>query len=93
MADDELLTLPQIADMLGLNPSTVRLWVTEKRLPAQMSGNNRRWLVRREDLEQMLASQPRIGTPRGGGKTPEPPQDLTELALADQIEPLKAPSR
>ncbi|MGO9791722.1 MAG: hypothetical protein ACLP8S_20135 [Solirubrobacteraceae bacterium] len=35
--------------MLGLNASTVRLWVSEQRLPAKMSGNNGRWLVHRSD--------------------------------------------
>jgi excisionase family DNA binding protein len=87
--DDDLLTLPQIADMLGLNPSTVRLWVSEQRLPAQMSGNHRRWLVHRSDLEELLASQPRVGKPRSGAPQASAPQHLGELALADHIEPLR----
>jgi excisionase family DNA binding protein len=84
-----LLTLPQIADMLGLNPSTVRLWVSEQRLPARMSGNHRRWLVHRSDLEEMLASQPRVGNPRGGTPRAIAPRHWGELALADHIEPLR----
>ena len=70
MADpEEQLTLPQVAELLGLNPSTIRLWVNEQRLSAERVG--RRWMVRRGDLEQMLAEQPRIGHPKRRGATPQ----------------------
>ena len=99
MADpDERLTLAQVADLLGLNPSTVRLWVNEQRLSAERVG--RRWMVRRGDLEQMLAEQPRIGHPKRRGATPRPareemPADWSEapeeagLYLARSTEPIK----
>jgi len=99
MADpEEQLTLPQVARLLGLNPSTIRLWVTEQRLPAERVG--RRWVVRRRDLEQMLADQPRIGHPKRRGATPSPaceemPADWSEvpeeagLYLARSTEPIK----
>ena len=99
MADpEEQLTLPQVARLLGLNPSTIRLWVTEQRLPAERVG--RRWMVRRGDLEQMLADQPKIGHPKRRGATPRParaelPADWSEvpedaaLYLARSTEPIK----
>ena len=99
MADpDERLTLAQVADLLGLNPSTIRLWVNEQRLSAERVG--RRWIVRRGDLEQMLAEQPRLGHPRRRGATPRPareemPADWSEapeeagLYLARSTEPIK----
>lgn len=99
MADpDEQLTLPQVARLLGLNPSTIRLWVNEERLPAERVG--RRWMVRRGDLEQMLAEQPKIGHPKRAGATPRParaelPADWSEvpedaaLYLARSTEPIK----
>jgi excisionase family DNA binding protein len=98
MADpDEQLTLPQVADLLGLNASTIRLWVSEERLPAERVG--RRWMVRRGDLEQMLAEQPKIGHPKRRGATPRParalPTDWSEvpedagLYLARSTEPIK----
>jgi excisionase family DNA binding protein len=99
MADqEEQLTLPQIAGLLGLNPSTVRLWITEQRLPAERVG--RRWVVRRGDLEQMLADQPKIGHPKRRGATPRParvemPADWSEvpeeagLYLARSTEPIR----
>jgi excisionase family DNA binding protein len=91
MADDQLLTLPEIAQTLGMNPSTVRLWVREKRLPAEKVG--RKWMVRRADLEQMLADQPHVGHPRGAAsasKTPEdwseqPEQAMMDLASSAQL--------
>jgi len=83
MADpEEQLTLPQAAHLLGLNPSTIRLWVSEQRLPAVRVG--RRWMVRRGDLEEMLAEQPKIGHPKRRGATPRPartelPADWSEV--------------
>ena len=99
MADpDEQLTLPQVARLLGLNPSTIRLWVSEQRLLAQRVG--RRWMVRRGDLEQMLADQPRIGHPKRRAATPQPmraelPADWSAvpeeagLYLARSTEPIR----
>ena len=99
MADpEEQLTLPQVAHLLGLNASTIRLWVSEQRLPAERVG--RRWVVRRGDLEQMLADQPKIGHPKRRGATPRParermPADWSEvpeeagLYLARSTEPIK----
>jgi excisionase family DNA binding protein len=91
MVDDQLLTLPEIAQTLGMNPSTVRLWVREGRLPAEKVG--RKWMVRRADLEQMLADQPHVGHPRGAAsasKTPEdwseqPEQAMMDLASSAQL--------
>ena len=99
MADpDEQLTLPQVAHLLGLNASTIRLWVSEERLPAERVG--RRWMVRRRDLEQMLTDQPKIGHPKRRGATPRPapvklPADWSEvpeeagLYLARSTEPIQ----
>jgi excisionase family DNA binding protein len=72
VSDDDLLTLPEIAAILGVNPSTVRLWVSEERLPAHKRGG-RKWLVYRGDLEQMLAEQPKIGHPRKPDNDAEDP--------------------
>ena len=62
MADDDLLTLPEIAEMTGMAGPTVRVWVKQGRLPATKVG--RGWMVRRGDLDKMLADDPRIGRPR-----------------------------
>lgn len=49
-----LYTLPEVAKLLGVNPSTVRLWVSQGRLEAHKQG--RVWLVRREIVDAMVAS-------------------------------------
>jgi excisionase family DNA binding protein len=53
-ASDPWLTLAGIADELRVNPATVRLWVSKGQLKASRAGV-RKWIVRRSDLEQMLA--------------------------------------
>jgi excisionase family DNA binding protein len=92
VVDDERLTLPEIARILGMNPSTVRLWVREGRLPAEKVG--RKWTVRRIDLEQMLADQPQVGHPRRAVRANATPEDWSEqpeqamMDLASSAQPL-----
>jgi excisionase family DNA binding protein len=54
-AEDPWLTLAEIATELRVNPSTVRLWVSQGQLRASRAGR-RKWLVRRSELERMLGS-------------------------------------
>ena len=53
-AADPWLTLAEIADELRVNPATVRLWISKGQLNASRAGV-RKWIVRRSDLERMLA--------------------------------------
>lgn len=76
MADGDLLTLPEIADMTGMAGPTVRVWVKEGRLPATKVG--RQWMVRRGDLDKMLADDPRIGRPRTRRVDVAPPEPELE---------------
>lgn len=55
-AEGPWLTLAEIAAEVRVNPSTVRLWVSQGRLRASRAGR-RKWLVRRSELERMLASE------------------------------------
>src|ERR1700722_3122808 len=89
--DDEWLTLAQIAEMLHVNPSTVRLWVSQERLPAHKPGL-RKWLVRRSDLEAMLSEHPDLAQPRGtAGSAPEKDwsaePEAVSLNLAASVQP------
>jgi excisionase family DNA binding protein len=77
MADQEFLSLRQIAEMLHVNPSTVRLWVSEGRLVAQKAGA-RKWMVRRADLDTMLREQQNIGIPRNERAKNEAAKDWSE---------------
>lgn len=56
-ADDPWLTLAEIADELRLSPVTIRSWIAKGRLRAMRAGQ-RKWLVRRSDLDAMLAADP-----------------------------------
>ena len=51
---DPWLTLAEIAAELRVNPATVRLWVSKGQLKASRAGV-RKWIVRRSDLDRMLA--------------------------------------
>jgi excisionase family DNA binding protein len=53
--EEPWLTLAEIADELRVNPATVRLWVSKGQLNATRAGM-RKWIVRRSDLDRMLAS-------------------------------------
>jgi excisionase family DNA binding protein len=86
MPGDDLLTLPEIAEMTGMAGPTVRVWVKQGRLPATKVG--RQWMVRRADLERMLAEDPRIGRPRprrGDAIASEPELDPDERRPAFDI--------
>jgi excisionase family DNA binding protein len=62
MVDDQLLSLQQIADSLHLSLPTIRVWVTNGRLPAEKVRH--RWMVRRDDLREFLAANPQLGHPK-----------------------------
>jgi excisionase family DNA binding protein len=51
---DPWLTLTEIADELRVNPATVRSWISKGQLKASRAGV-RKWIVRRSDLDRMLA--------------------------------------
>lgn len=51
--DDPWLTLAEIAEELRMSPATVRSWVSKGTLRAMRAGQ-RKWLVRRSELDRML---------------------------------------
>lgn len=56
MADDELLTVPEVASMLKLNEQTVRRWLRTGRLTGISLGSRQAgWRVRRSEVERLLA--------------------------------------
>ncbi len=56
---DELLTVPEVADMLRLNEQTVRRWLRDGTLPGFRIGHNRKagWRMRRSEVEAYLEAQ------------------------------------
>jgi excisionase family DNA binding protein len=83
MTDGELLTLAEIAQQLGMNPSSVRLWVYQEWLPATKMG--RSWVVRREDLEQLLTERPDLGHPDRDPRDTRRPKSNDARAAAFDI--------
>lgn len=64
MADDEFLTVPEIADRMRVRTMTVYRWIDSGKLPAVQIAKHYR--VRASDLEEMLESA------RVGGEPPDP---------------------
>jgi excisionase family DNA binding protein len=98
MPDDQLLSLQQIADSMSLSLATVRVWVHDKRLPAEKVRH--RWMVRRGDLERFLADNPNLGHPKSAaGKAavaavdavPEDWSEQPEEAMTDLAKMRLAP--
>lgn len=52
--DDPWLTLAEIAEELRMSPATIRSWISKGTLRAMRAGQ-RKWLVRRSELDRMLA--------------------------------------
>jgi excisionase family DNA binding protein len=89
--DDPWLTVAEIADELRVNPATVRLWISKGALPAKRAGQ-RKLLIRRSDLDRMLAATRSEPPARGYNPRPRdpryplgmgPPQSLDQLSSAD----------
>jgi excisionase family DNA binding protein len=71
---DEFLTVPEIAELLTLNPQTIRNWIGRGGLPAVRVGS-RRVRIRRSDLDRLLeagATEKLVkpGAPRAATLTP-----------------------
>ena len=58
--DDPWLTLAEIAEELRMSPATIRSWISKGTLRAMRAGQ-RKWLVRRSELDRMLAGKEVIG--------------------------------
>lgn len=78
--DDPWLTLGEIAEELRVNPATVRLWVSKGQLDATRAGM-RKWIVRRSEVERMLAS----ANATAGTKVPDLP--AAQLSTSPSTDP------
>jgi excisionase family DNA binding protein len=63
---DELVTVKQAAELLGLSYSRVRVLIESGRLKAERLADM--WVLRREDVETFKALPRRVGRPQ---KAPE----------------------
>ena len=60
---DRLLTIEEVADVLGLSPKTIRDWLRTGRLPGAKLGNV--WRIRPEALQEFIAKAEREGGREG----------------------------
>jgi len=71
--------------MLGVNPSTVRYWVSTGRLSAEKRG--RGWVVKRDDLETIMAQRRRrAGRPQLVEPLADPGEQRKGLSMLDSID-------
>jgi excisionase family DNA binding protein len=68
--DDPWMTLAEIAEELRMSPATIRSWVTKGTLRATRAGE-RKWLVRRSELERVLAGENQIDETNYDSAPPE----------------------
>lgn len=59
----DVLTLADVAVILGWHLETVRLWARQGKLPARKA--ERQYLVLKKDLVDWLEALPRVDTPSG----------------------------
>jgi excisionase family DNA binding protein len=55
-ADDQLLSVADVARLLSVTEPTVRVWIKEGKLRAQRAGA-RFWRIRQSELDRMLSEQ------------------------------------
>ena len=93
-ASDRWMTLAEIAEELRVNPATVRVWVNKGQLKASRAGV-RKWIVRRSDLDMMLAATnpPSAGETAERSSAPRSPSrpDREEAANEDAPHPRLQP--
>lgn len=61
---ENLLTTQQASKILGVNPSRVRQFILEGRLPAIKFGRD--WIISKDDLDKVANRKP--GRPKGKSK-------------------------
>jgi excisionase family DNA binding protein len=80
MADEQYLTPAQVADELQVTVVTVRRWIANRELRATKAGP-RRWMIRRSDLSDFMASG---GRPDGDVEASEDPSFSKHLVAPDE---------
>jgi excisionase family DNA binding protein len=68
--EDRWMTLAEIAAELRMSPATIRSWVSQGTLQATRAGK-RKWLIRRSELDRLLAGEGMRGPDTVGDTAPE----------------------
>ena len=86
-SNDEYLTVMEIAELLRINPQTVRNWIDRGALPAVRVGA-RRVRVRRVDLDDFLAAGSTVSDQ--GQPAPEHDDEAARVMLAGALSHARA---
>jgi excisionase family DNA binding protein len=87
-AQDEFLSVADVAAELGMHPSTVRKWANDGLLPGMRIGR-RQWRFRRSALRQLESGDAPggRGSPTSGSREPRSLDPLALTSEADLVEP------
>ena len=58
----EVITLPEVAKMLGINSETARRWAVSKKIPAFRYNGEGRWRAFRDEVDKFLEAQQNAST-------------------------------
>ncbi len=53
----EVITLPEVAKMLGINPETARRWAVSGKIPVFRYNGAGRWRAFRDEIDKFLLAQ------------------------------------
>lgn len=84
--EDPWLTLAEIAEELRMSPATIRSWISKGTLRAMRAGQ-RKWLVRRSELDRMLRGEDFEDAPSPPPDPPEPGRRRRQRRFPDTITP------
>jgi len=85
-AEDPWLTLAEIAEELRMSPATIRSWISKGTLRAMRAGQ-RKWLVRRSELDRMLRGEDFEDAPAPPPDPPAPGRRRLQRRFPDTITP------
>ena len=84
-AEDQWLSVNEVAAELGMHPSTVRKWANDGLLPGMRIGR-RQWRFRRSSLRQLESAPPaREGAVPAGAQRERPTLDPLALTSEDDL--------
>jgi excisionase family DNA binding protein len=86
---DDVLTVEQVAQLLGLHPKTVRGFIADGKLRARKLGKG--WRIMRRDFETLIAGTEEPGTQSGDGSEARHDETGAASVQPDMVDEDRAP--
>ena len=78
-SEDRLMSVADVAKLLGVTEPTIREWIKDGKLKAHRAGA-RFWRIRKSEVDRMLGEQASTRpSPQGGGRRPGPAEQARDL--------------